>query len=129
MLVIDASAWVEVALGRAGNVLLAAMGAEGHWVVPEHFRTEAFSALRGLWLGKALGDEGFELRVRELAEGELDVWPTRPLLPRMRELAANATAYDAAYLALAEELGCPLATADRKLASVPGVRCRVLSPD
>jgi predicted nucleic acid-binding protein len=44
----------------------------------------------------------------------------------MRELGANATAHDAAYLALAEELHCPLVTADEKFARVPGIRCSVL---
>ena len=35
------------------------------------------------------------------------------------------TAYDAAYLALAELLPAPLLTADRRRAKVPGVRARV----
>lgn len=42
-----------------------------------------------------------------------------PLRRRIWELRATATAYDAAYLALAEALGCPLVTRDKKLASLP----------
>lgn len=42
-----------------------------------------------------------------------------PLRRRIRELRANATAYDAAYLALAETLGRPVVTRDSKLASLP----------
>lgn len=48
-----------------------------------------------------------------------------PLLKRIFELRANATAYGAAYLALAEALNAPLITHDRKLSRVPGHRARV----
>ena len=44
---------------------------------------------------------------------------------RIWELRQNLTAYDAAYIALAEALGAPLLTRDRRLASAPGVRARV----
>lgn len=40
-------------------------------------------------------------------------------------LRRNATAYDAAYLALAEALGATLLTCDAALASVPGNSARV----
>jgi predicted nucleic acid-binding protein len=44
---------------------------------------------------------------------------------RAYELRANVTAYDSAYVALAEELGCELLTADRRLASASGPRCAI----
>lgn len=44
---------------------------------------------------------------------------------RAYELRDNVTAYDAAYVALAEALGCPLVTADGRLAKASGVRCGV----
>lgn len=40
----------------------------------------------------------------------------RPLLSRCIALRANFTAYDAAYVALAERLGAPFLTRDRRLA-------------
>ncbi|PRY55638.1 hypothetical protein BCF74_12222 [Knoellia remsis] len=43
----------------------------------------------------------------------------------MRSLMHNATAYDAAYLALAGQLDVPLITLDGKLAAVPGSTARV----
>lgn len=46
-------------------------------------------------------------------------------LPRIWELRDNVTAYDASYVALAEALGCPLLTADARLAAAPGIRCSV----
>jgi predicted nucleic acid-binding protein len=50
----------------------------------------------------------------------------RDSVTRITELAHNATPYDAAYLALAERLDCPLVTCDTKLADIPGTRAKVL---
>jgi predicted nucleic acid-binding protein len=49
--------------------------------------------------------------------------PHAPLMPRIWELRDNLTVYDAAYVALAEALGAPLLTADRKLTQATGTRC------
>jgi predicted nucleic acid-binding protein len=47
------------------------------------------------------------------------------LLDRMWQLRENVTAYDAAYVALAEALDCPVVTADARLSRAPGLRCTV----
>lgn len=49
----------------------------------------------------------------------------RRLAPRAWELRGGLTIYDASYVALAELLGLVLVTADRRIASAPGVRCTV----
>jgi predicted nucleic acid-binding protein len=62
--------------------------------------------------------EDFEsLRVRR--------WSHAPLRSRIWDLRANVTAYDAAYLVLAERLRCPLLTRDARLAKAPGHEARV----
>jgi predicted nucleic acid-binding protein len=50
------------------------------------------------------------------------------LLPRIWELRDALSAYDATYVALAELLGCRLATGDRGLARAGGIRCEVVAP-
>lgn len=48
-----------------------------------------------------------------------------PLIARIWALRANLTAYDAAYVALAEGLRAPLVTCDARLAAAPGLRAVV----
>jgi predicted nucleic acid-binding protein len=61
----------------------------------------------------------------DLAAVRMGRWPHDALMPRVWELRDNLTAYDAAYVALAEGLDAPLLTRDRRLASAPGLRARV----
>ena len=72
-----------------------------------------------------LSDERFALALDDLEALELARFPALPLMRRAYELRANVTAYDAAYVALAEVLRCPLVTADARLARAPGLRCEV----
>lgn len=46
--------------------------------------------------------------------------PVVGLLTRVWALRHNLSAYDATYVALAEVLGCPLLSADARLAAAPG---------
>ena len=126
-LVLDASAFAEIVLGGAtSSALVAHAEADRDWAVPEHFTVEVASALRGAWLGGLLSDAAFPVAVQRLADAGLVTWPVRPLLPRIVELAPNVSAYDAAYLVLAERLYVPLLSADRRLRKVPGAHCRFL---
>ncbi len=79
---------------------------------------------------------------RKVGRGELgpdtgwaiiDIWrrlgmiryATFGILDRIWELRDNLSAYDASYVALAEELNCPLLTGDGRLARASGLRCPV----
>jgi predicted nucleic acid-binding protein len=63
----------------------------------------------------------------------LDTWrrlgatryPVHGLLERIWGLHNNLTAYDAGYVALAEQLNCSVVTADARLAAAAGIRCPV----
>ena len=61
----------------------------------------------------------------DLADLPLRRYPHDLLLPRIWELRNNLTAYDAAYVALAEALDAPLITRDQRLAAASGHRARI----
>lgn len=69
------------------------------------------------------------LRVDEAVDDLLRLritwYPHFVFLPRVWHLRHNLSAYDAAYIALAEELDAPLITRDRRLASASGHRAAV----
>ena len=69
------------------------------------------------------------LRAQEAVDDLLDLpvtrYPHDVLLPRIWQLRQNLTAYDAAYVALAEELGAILLTRDGRLSSAPRHRARI----
>ena len=81
--------------------------------------------LRKRWLAGDLTARRFRSAIEDLLALPLVRVPTGPLMPRAYELRANVTAYDAAYVALAEGLACTLITADARLARAPGIRCTV----
>jgi len=60
-----------------------------------------------------------------LARFPVTRYPHEPLLGRIWALRANLTAYDAAYVALAEALGATLLTRDERLAAAPGTRATI----
>jgi predicted nucleic acid-binding protein len=69
-------------------------------------------------------------RAQEALEDYTDLpitrYPHNVLLTRIWELRHNLTAYDAAYVALAEALDAPLVTCDRRLAASAGHRAKIL---
>lgn len=83
------------------------------------------SVLRRRWLAGTLTAPRFSTAIDDLEDLDLARFPTLPLMRRAYELRANVTSYDATYVALAEQLGCTLVTADARLASAPGILCPV----
>jgi predicted nucleic acid-binding protein len=122
VIVLDASAAVS-ALLRGGPARAALAAEVVH--VPHLVDIEVLSALRRCASSGQVADSA--------AADALDTWrrlgvtryPVVGLLNRIWELRANVTAYDAAYVALAETLGCAVVTADARLARAPGLRCPV----
>ena len=90
---------------------------------PDLLRVEAVSVIRRHLLTGALTATQANNAIDDLLNLPITVYPTAALLRRAWELRDNATAYDACYVALAEALGCSLATADQRLANAPGARC------
>ncbi|GAA3365681.1 type II toxin-antitoxin system VapC family toxin [Saccharopolyspora gregorii] len=127
MLVVDASALADALLddGPAGRRAREALATDDHWAAPSHLPVEVMSVIRGRLLGQKITLERAEDAMTALVDMAVDeVGPAR-ILPRMWELRGNITAYDAAYVAAAELLGCPLLTGDRRLSRARGVRCEI----
>lgn len=72
-----------------------------------------------------LDAERGEQALTDLADLPLTRYPHDLFLPRIWELMRHVTAYDAAYLALAEALPAPLLTLDARLAALAGLEARV----
>lgn len=72
-------------------------------------------------------------RAREAIESFLQLHITRhpagPLLRAMWSFRHDVSAYDASYLALAQALGVPLLTCDKRLAKTARRWCDVILPD
>lgn len=126
MLVVDASA-MHYALAETTFVARRLRRRlEGESVgIPELHDLEMLASVRGRLLAGKLGLEDAERVLARHAVLPLERFSHVALRSRIWELRDNLTAYDAAYVALAETLGAPLLTSDGRLARVPGVRCKV----
>ncbi len=122
MIVVDASAALA-ALLNAGAARRALGTEQLH--VPHLIDAEVASGLRRKVASADIGpDAGW---------AALDVWrhlgmaryPVFGILDRVWQLRDNLSAYDASYVALAEQLGCTLLTADQRLARAPAIRCPI----
>ncbi|MBV8735096.1 MAG: type II toxin-antitoxin system VapC family toxin [Solirubrobacterales bacterium] len=119
MIVLDASAVLDGLLDAAADAELTALltGASEPLAAPDLLDVETLSVLRR-WERRGEIDTG---RARQaLADlGELPVlrYPARILTDRAWRLRHNLTAYDAQYVALAQELRATLATTDERLAA------------
>lgn len=127
MTAVDASAILEVLLrtdrGDRIEDRLLSRGESLH--APHLLDVEVAQVLRRYAAaGRLTSDRGLEA-LADLSDLPIHRYPHDVLLPRIWELRHNVTAYDAAYLALAETLAAPLVTCDGRLASAPGHAARV----
>ena len=90
---------------------------------PAHLDAEVISALRGMARNNPVLAKAVPGALQHLAGFPIRRMPIAPLLDRMWQLRDNVTPYDAAYVALAEQLDAPVITCDTKLASASGPRC------
>jgi predicted nucleic acid-binding protein len=121
VIVVDASALLEVLLRTGAAAAVEARlfgGATLH--APHLLDLEVAQVLRRYERAGELSGRRAAQALEDLAAFRIERYPHDLFLPRVWSLRANATAYDACYLALAEALGAPLLTTDRRLAAIPG---------
>ena len=125
-MVLDASAVIEFLLNSAAGHRVAARIARGGPLhAPHLLDLEVASVLRRFAAGGYLTAERGALALSALRGMPLQRHTHGFLLDRIWELRVILTAYDAVYVALAEALGAPLVTLDRRLARAGGHRAKV----
>ncbi|MDN5794161.1 MAG: type II toxin-antitoxin system VapC family toxin [Intrasporangium sp.] len=127
MIVVDASVLANAMTddGPVGACARSELARDAHWAGPGHLVVEVLSAIRGRWLGGKLSEQRARDALGALAAATIDMLAVAPLLARMWELRSNVAGYDAAYVAVAEALDCPLVTADARLGRVLDLRCEI----
>jgi len=122
VIVVDASAVIELLLNsRAATRVAERLFAPGESLhAPHLLDVEVVQVLRRYATAGEFDGARSDEALTALADFTLTRYPHQPLLPRMWELRHNVTAYDAAYVALAEALAAPLVTRDTRLASAAG---------
>ena len=128
MIVLDASSVVSILLdpGPGAEPIRERIESPGESVhVPHLLDVEVLNVLRRQTLHGILAKERGTTALEDLENMKMTRYPHTTLLGRIWELRENVTAYDAAYVALAEALGAPLITLDERLAKAPGIRTTI----
>ena len=129
MIVVDASALLEVLLrtssAKAVEDRLFAPRQTLH--APHLLDVEVAQVIRRYAVNGDIDGERGRAALVDLMDFPLQRYPHDFLLLRIWELRNNLTAYDAAYVALAEALEAPLLTRDRRLTAAAGHRARIES--
>jgi predicted nucleic acid-binding protein len=125
VIVLDAGAMVEVLLGSASGLRIRERLRRHRLCVPQLIDLEVASVLRKLALHTVITTRRAGEALQDFQRVRLARYAHTPLLDRVWALRNNVTAYDAAYIALAESLSLPLITIDGPLARSSGHRARV----
>ncbi|HEY8051410.1 MAG: type II toxin-antitoxin system VapC family toxin [Steroidobacterales bacterium] len=127
MIVIDASALLEILLrtSRAERLMERALAASERLHAPHLLDIEIAQALRRLVQRQEITARRAEQALADYAQLLIERHVHQPLLERIWQLRDALTAYDGAYVALAEALDAPLLTCDAKLARSHGHRATI----
>lgn len=123
MIVLDASAAVDLFLRiepNAARIETRLERPDESLHAPMLFDAEILQVLRRYAVRREISEARAEQALTDLIDLRIARYPVLPLLERIWALRANLTAFDAAYVALAEALNVPLLTSDVKLASASG---------
>jgi predicted nucleic acid-binding protein len=123
VIVLDASATLDWLLQTAAGKRIERRIYSHHESLhaPHLLDLEVGQVLRRLVREGALSAQRAEQAIEDLLDLRIARYPHFVLLPRIWQLRHNLSAYDAAYVALAENLGARLLTRDARLASVSGL--------
>ncbi len=121
MIVLDASAAIDWLLQTsAGQRIERRIYSKNESLhAPHLLDLEVTQVLRRLVREGTISAHRADEAIRDLLDLRITRYPHFVLLPRIWRLRHNFSAYDAAYIVLAEQLGATLVTRDGRLASAP----------
>lgn len=122
MIVVDASVVVTVLLRLTNADALSDRLFDGlqKLYAPELLDVEVAQVIRRFWRAREISAARGSEAIEDLADLPIERIGHTPLVGRIWQLRNNVTAYDAAYLAVAESLNATLVTHDKALLHVPG---------
>ena len=112
----DDGQWASATLG----------GADLH--APTLLPFECTNVIRRLELAGTITSDLAAQVHADLLDLAINYWPYDVLAQRIWGLRQNLSSYDAAYVALAEELDATVVTLNRRMQRAPGLRCAVETP-
>lgn len=101
--------------GESARARIAASDLHG----PDHLPIEVVSVFARWRAGGMIRASAAEEALNVFWSIPVRLWRLDIVRDRVWELTAHLSGYDAAYVALAERLGAPLLTADRRIARAP----------
>lgn len=129
MIVLDSSAAIEyVALRGHGGWVESQIRDDSDVHAPHLLDVEVASGLRGLVLRGDLAPATARVALDDFVDLDIARYPHVDFLDRIWDLRKHISAYDAAYVSLAEVLDATLVTTDRRLGRSHGHRARIVSP-
>jgi predicted nucleic acid-binding protein len=129
VIVLDSSAAIEyVALRGHGGWVESQIRDDSDVHAPHLLDVEVASGLRGLVLRGDLAPATARVALDDFVDLDIARYPHVDFLDRIWDLRKHISAYDAAYVSLAEVLDATLVTTDRRLGRSHGHRARIVSP-
>lgn len=128
MIVLDASAAIALLLNtppHASTIRRWLAPGEESVHAPHLLDLEVAQVLRRFVLRGELAPDRARAALADLAALDVERYPHTALLPRIWQLRHTLTAYDAAYITLAEALDAPLVTLDGRLQGSVGHQARI----
>jgi len=127
LIVLDASAAIEWLLQTPAGIKIdkRMFSRQEPLHAPHLLDVEVVQVLRRYVREKTLSEQRAREALEDLDDLQLNRYPHDFLIPRVWDLRATLTAYDAVYVALAEVLGAALLTCDRRIALASGHQANV----
>ena len=127
MIVPDASVVLEIVLRTQRGLKIQArlLSSRETLHAPHLIDLEVCQVLRRYLLNRDLTAGRAAEAIEDFQSIRIFRYPHRIFLDRIWELRSNMTAYDAAYVAIAETIGAPLLTSDKRLASTSNHSARI----